>query len=50
MAMQTVEVASVGEVPNNGYWRTSRLRISDSEVCDALYHIEHALARKRVFH
>jgi hypothetical protein len=50
MTMQAVEVASVGEVPNNGYWSTSRLWIPYSEIGDALYHVEHAFADKWVFH
>jgi hypothetical protein len=48
--MQAIEVASVGKVPNNGYWSASRLRIPDSEICDALYHIKHAFANEWVFH
>ena len=44
MAVQAIEVASVGEVPDNSYRSTSGLRISQSEVGDSFDDAEHALA------
>jgi hypothetical protein len=46
--MQTVEVASVSEVPNNSYRGTCWLRILDPEVRDTFNHTKHALANKYI--
>ena len=49
MAVQAVEVASVGEVPDNSYWSASGLWIPYSEIGNSLHHAEHAFTDKRVF-
>lgn len=48
MAMQAVEVASVGEVPDDGYWSASRLRVSYSEIGYSFDYTQHAFADKRI--
>jgi len=49
MAVQAVEVASVGEVPDNCYWGAGGLGISQSEISDSFDNVEHAPADKLVF-
>lgn len=48
MAVQAVEVASVGEVPDDSYWSARGLWISYSEVGDSFDDTKHAFADKRV--
>jgi len=49
MAMQAVEIASVGEVPDNSYRSASGLRISYSKIGDPLDNADHTFTDKRVF-
>jgi len=49
MAVQAVEVAPVGEVPDYGYWSAGGLWIPYSEIGNSPHHAEHAFTEKRVF-
>jgi hypothetical protein len=46
MAVQTIEVASVSEIPDDGYWGAGGLRIPYSKIGNTLHHTEHALANQ----
>ena len=48
MAVQAVEVASVGEVPDDCYWGAGGLRIPYSKISNSLDDAEHAFTDQRV--
>jgi len=48
MTVQAVEVTSVREVPDNGYWSAGGLGIPYSEIGNSLHHAQHAFTDKRV--
>lgn len=46
MAVQTIEVASIGEVPDDCDWSTGGLGVSDSEMSYSLNDAQHAFSNK----
>ena len=46
MAVQAVEVASIGEVPDDCDWSTGRLGVSDSEMSYSLNDAQHAFSNE----
>lgn len=46
MAVQTIEVASIGKVPDDCDWSTGGLGISDSEMSYSLNDAQHTFSNK----
>ena len=48
MTVEAIEIAPVGEVPNNSHWNAGRLWILDAKVANSLHYTEHTFADKRI--
>ena len=48
MTVQAVEIAPVGEVPDNSYWSAGGLGVPHSEIGNSFDYAQHAFADQRV--